>query len=313
MKLVEEQPGTVIDVKNILFATDFSEASEAALPYVAALGLRYGSHIHLAHVLPEVTFLRPGAPDPAVIGSIYEDTHSNAQEKMQRMADRLKGFPHSTHIRHGGIADVVAELVREAEIDLLVAGTHGRTGLGKLVMGSVAEEILRQSPCPVLTVGPHVVGALRSEKRRRDREVPPTRINVREILYATDFKQESHQAVAFAVSLAKEFRARLALLHVIEDYGDHLHERPGPIDIALRKLEDLVPQDAGLRYSPEALAEFGLPGESILQTAAERESDLIILGARRAEGHLKAATHLSAAVAHRVIVGASCPVLTVRG
>jgi len=310
MTILEQRPATAVEIKNVLFATDFSDASEAALPYVAALSLRYGSTIHLAHVLPDVTFLRPGAPDPAVMGSIYEDAHSGAQEKMQRLADRLKGFPHHTYLRHGETCEVLSEIISEQKVDLVIAGTHGRTGLGKMVMGSVAEEILRQASCPVLTVGPKVVGTV-TPAPRRDRELPPAQINIHQILYATDFKQESVEAVSHAVSLAREFRARLALLHVIEDYGDHLHERPGPIDDVLQKLQALVGEDAGLRYPPEILAQFGLPAESILQAASEREADLIVLGVRPANGHLGAATHFGRAVAHKVIVGATCPVLTV--
>jgi nucleotide-binding universal stress UspA family protein len=310
MTILEQRPATAVEIKNVLFATDFSDASEAALPYVAALSLRYGSTIHLAHVLPDVTFLRPGAPDPAVMGSIYEDAHSGAQEKMHRLADRLKGFPHHTYLRHGETCEVLSEIISEQKVDLVIAGTHGRTGLGKMVMGSVAEEILRRASCPVLTVGPKVVGTV-TPAPRRDRELPPAQINIHQILYATDFKQESVEAVSHAVSLAREFRARLALLHVIEDYGDHLHERPGPIDDVLQKLQALVGEDAGLRYPPEILAQFGLPAESILQAASEREADLIVLGVRPAIGHLGAATHLSRAVAHKVIVGATCPVLTV--
>jgi len=312
MNILEEKTDTAVELKNVLFATDFSEVSEAALPYVTALSLRYGSTIHLAHVLPEVTFLRPGAPDPAVMGSIYGDAHSDAQEKMQRIADRLKGFPHRTHLRHGKICEVLSEINSEQKIDLVIAGTHGRTGLGKLVMESVAEEILRVATCAVLTVGPKVVGAV-APVSRRDRDLPPAQINIRQILYATDFKQESLEAVSHAVSLAREFRARLALLHVIEDFGDHLHERPGPIDGVLQKFQGLVSDDAGLRYPPEILAQFGSPAESILQAAAEREANLIVLGVRPANGHMGAATHLGRAVAHKVIVGATCPVLTVHG
>jgi nucleotide-binding universal stress UspA family protein len=312
MRLLEQESTTAVAIKNILFATDFSEASEAALPYVAAFSSRFGSQIHLTHVLPDVTFLRPGAPDPAAIGSIYEDAHSGAQEKMRRLVRRLKDYPQRTYIRHGEIPQVVSDLVREQEIDLVVAGTHGRTGLGRLIMGSVAEEILRQAPCPVLTVGPNVVGAAVRNMAHRDRELPPPTVEIRDILYATDFKQRSNEAVTLAVSLAREFNARLGLLHVIDDYGDRLNEQPGPIDVALRKLRELMPEDVGLQHAPEALAQFGVPAESILQTAAERETDLIILGARPANGHLKAATHLGAGVAHRIIVGANCPVLTVR-
>src|SRR5690349_15364153 len=77
MAVMEQQSAiTLAAVKNVLFATDFSEASEAALPYVAAFSACYGSQIHLTHVLPEVTFLRPGVPDPAAIGFTYEDVHS---------------------------------------------------------------------------------------------------------------------------------------------------------------------------------------------------------------------------------------------
>ncbi len=313
MTLLEEQVASAISIKNILFATDFSGVSEAALPYAEALSLRYGSTVHVAHVLPEVTFLRPGAPDPAVMGSIYEDAHSLAQEKMQRVAEQLKGFPHHTYLRHGKPHEVLSEIIEEQEIDLLVAGTHGRTGLGKLVMGSVAEQILRQVTCPVLTVGPKVASAAKVTRSHGYRDVAPAPIAVRQVLCSTDFKQASLEAVSYAISLAGEFQARLTLLHVIEDYGDHLHDRPGPIDLALRKLEALVPAGADLKYPPEALVEFGVPCESILQIAAERDADLIVLGVQSAEGHLGAATHLGGGVAHKIIVGAHCPVLTVRG
>lgn len=313
MNLLEEKLETVVAIKNILFATDFSEVSEAALPYVTALSLRYGSTVHVAHVLPEATFVRPSPVDPALFGSIYEEAHSGAQEKIQRLSGRLRGFPHETYIRHGKVSDVLTEIIREQEIDLLVVGTHGRTGLGKLVMGSVAEEIFRQAPCPVLTVGPRVASVEQVVEARHDRDVRPVQIKFRRILFATDFQPESAKNVSYATSLAREFHAQLTLLHVIEDYGNHLHERPGPIDTALRKLEELVPEDAGLLYRPECLAEFGVPAELILQTAAEYDADLIVMGVRSAASHIGAATHLSGSSAHKVVVGANCPVLTVRG
>jgi len=313
VNLLEEKLESAVAIKDILFATDFSEVSESALPYVTALSLRYGSEVHIAHVLPEAAFVRPSPVDPTLFGTIYEQAHSGAQERIQRLADRLKGFPHHTYLRHGRVCDVLSEIIREQGIDLLVAGTHGRTGLGKLVMGSVAEEIFRQASCPVLTVGPRVAGANRVLEARHDHDVPPVQIKFRRILYATDFQPESAKTVSYAISLAREFQARLTLLHVIEDYGDHLHERPGPIDTALRKLEELVPVDAELRYRPEFVAEFGVPAELILQNATECNADLIVLGVRPAAGHIGAATHLGGSTAHKVVVGANCPVLTVRG
>lgn len=307
-----EKAQSLVAVKNVLFATDFSEASEAALPYAAAFSEYLGSQLHLTHVLPDVKFLRPGAPDPAVFGPIYEDAHSNAHDKMRRLSKRMKALPHQLYLRHGEIPTVVSAMVQELETDLVIAGTHGRTGLGRLIMGSVAEEILRQAPCPVLTVGPNVVGASVRNLGRLQRETKLSAAEIRDVLYATDFRQQSNEAAVLAASLANAFGAKLGMLHVVEDYGDHLSEDPGPVEASLKKLRDLLPADLDLEHEPELLAQFGVAADSILQTAAERESDLIVLGARPAGGHMKAATHLGAAVAHRIIVGANCPVLTVR-
>jgi nucleotide-binding universal stress UspA family protein len=307
-----EKARSLVAVKNVLFATDFSEASEAALPYAAAFSEYFGSQLHLTHVLPDVKLLRPGAPDPAVFGPIYEDAHGNAHDKMRRLSKRLKSAPHQVYVRHGDIARVVSDMVQELEIDLVIAGTHGRTGLGRLIMGSVAEEILRQAPCPVLTVGPNVVGASVRSLSRFARDAKLSAAEIRDVLYATDFRQQSNEAAVLAASVANAFGAKLGMLNVVEDYGDHLSEDPGPVEASLKKLRELLPTDLDLEHAPELLAQFGVAADSILQTAAERESDLIVLGARPANGHLKAATHLSAAVAHRIIVGANCPVLTVR-
>ncbi|HEV2716743.1 MAG TPA: universal stress protein [Terriglobales bacterium] len=309
MKLLEEKINTAISLKNILFATDFSEVSEAALPYVAAMSLRYGGMVHVAHVLPEINLVRPSAIDPVTIGSIYEDAHSGAQEKIQEVSVRLGSFPHRTYIRHGKVSEVLSEIIREHEIDLLVAGTHGRTAIGKLLLGSVAEEVFRTATCPVLTIGPKVP-KWTSSPHGGNREIPAADVEFRQILYATDFTPHSFAAASYAFSLAEEFRARLMLLHVIEEYGENLQDRPGPIDAALRKLEGLEPEHADLRWAPEPMVEFGSPADRILQTAAERDADLIVLGAR--PGHIDAAIHLPWATAHKVVAQANCPVLTVR-
>ena len=310
VKLLEEKGNTAVSLKNILFATDFSDVSEAALPFVAAMSLRYGGMVHVAHVLPVIDLVRPSAIDPATIGSVYEDAHSGTQERMQQLSLRLEGFPHHTYIRHGKVSEVLSDLIREHKIDLLVAGTHGRTGVGKLVMGSVAEQIFRTARCPVLTVGPKVPRLIKTRPRPSNEDIEPFSVEFHQILYATDFTSQSLAAASYALSLAQEFRSRLILLHVIEEYGDHLHERPGPIDVALRRLESLQPENADLRWAPTSMVEFGSPADRILQTATEREADLIVLGIR--PSHIEAATHLPWATAHKVVAWSNCPVLTVR-
>ena len=310
MKLLQERIGTEVGIKNILFATDFSAASDAALPYVTAVSMRYGSTVHVVHALPDPPVVRLGAPDPAVMGAIYEGVHSTAQERMQQIGDQLRGFPHHTYIRHGKVADVVADLIGTQNIDLIVLGTHGRTGLGKLLMGSVAEEIFRLSPVPVLTIGPGVHSDGERILTRHAHEVAPEQMNFRHILYATDLRPDKERGSSYAVSLARQFRASLTLLHVIEDYGDRLHEHPKPIDEALEQLRGLVPEE-GFRYEPELIARYGAPAETILQAAEESEADLIVLGVSPSVNRLMP-IHLGRSTAHRVVVGANCPVLTVR-
>jgi nucleotide-binding universal stress UspA family protein len=311
VELLQEKINTAISLKNILFATDFSEASETALSYAAAMSLRYGGMVHVAHVLPELNVVRPSPIDPITIASIYEDAHSGTQEKMQRLSLRLKGFPHHTYIRHGKVSRVLSQVIDENQIDLLVAGTHGRTGVGKLLLGSVAEEIFRTATCPVLTVGPRVQKLVGSPHYLADDEIMPTNVEFRRILYATDFTPDSLAAARYAFSLAREFGTRLTLLHVLEEFGEHLHDRPGPIDAALLQLKKLSREEKGLRHAPETLVEFGSPATSILETARQRVADLIVLGVR--SDHIDASTHLPWAIAHKVVARASCPVLTVRG
>lgn len=201
---------------------------------------------------------------------------------------------------------MISEFVAKQHIDLLVLGTHGREGIGKLAMGSVAESLLRQSSCPVLTVGPKACGRIKQEFDETGKDIRPAEIELKHIIFAVDFSPESLAAAPFAVSLAEEFQARLALLHVIKRHGSAPIERP------LERLESLIPEEAALWCRPEPIVKFGFPAEQILQTAADSNSDLIILGVRSAQSRFGTATHFPWSVAHKVIANASCPVLTVR-
>ncbi len=310
MKLLEVSSHSGISLKNILLATDFSEASAAALPYAAAIGRRYGSQLHVVHMLSPA-YIIPSVPDsPVTPDSIHEAAHADAQQQMDALAASLKNLAHHTYVGEGEVWDGLSEIIRTQEIDLVIVGTHGRSGVGKLLLGSKAEEILRQAPCPVLTVGPKVSGraklpALAAEAK----EIAPVEIAVRQIVYATDFSPESLAAAPFATSLAQEFQARLTLLHVIEKFTDK-DRRPKPLELMLQRLEKLVPEEARLWCSPRPSVQFGPPAECILQEALTSRADLIVLGVRAAAGHLGAATHLPWTTAHKVIANAHCPVLT---
>lgn len=301
---------SALSVKNVLFATDFSSSSEAALPYAAAICRHFGSALHIAHVLSDASVLMmTGGVDYVSLSTIYEDAEAEAKEKLERISSHVEGIPHHIYVRHGQVWENLSGLVDEEKIDLIVLGTHGRSGLGKLLLGSVAENILRHAPCPVLTVGPKVSGGAKLPAfENHGRDLAPVELELKQILFATNFAQNSACVAQEAVSLAEEFSSRLTLLHVIEDYTQ-LGSRPGPMEDGVRRLHDLIPRNAALQYSPETLLEFGSAWKSILKAATDRAADLIVLGAR--SNQAVGTTHLPSTAQH-VIAQAQCPVLTIR-
>ncbi len=289
---------TRVALKNILFTTDFSPAADAALPFAIQIARRYGAKLHGVHVRP--FDLYTGVP-PASWPVLAEETEKAIKENTERLENELRDVPHNIVVGQGDIWEVLATVIQENDIDLIVLGTQGRTGIEKMLMGSVAEEIFRRAMCPVMTVGPHV-------------SVDPARaVEMHQILYATNLKPESQAATPYAVSLAEENQACLTLLHVCENLktGDLL-DPAQYIEPTLRVLGSLVPEEAGLWCRPECIVETGDPAEKILEVAERRQADLIVLGVRGEKGVPGAATHLDRAIAHKIVVGARCPVLTVR-
>jgi nucleotide-binding universal stress UspA family protein len=300
-----------LEVKNVLFATDFSATSEAALPYATAICRRFGSTLHMAHVLSDAGLLMmSGGVDYVSMGTIYEDAENEAEEKLEEISAHLETIPHRSYVRHGQVWKNLAVVVEANGIDLIVVGTHGRTGLGKLLLGSVAEDILRHAQCPVLTIGPRVSGRAKLPTfRNHGSDLAPVELDVQQIIFATNFSNSAPRLAEEAVALAVTFRSRLTMMHVMEDYT-RLGSKPEPIAESLRRLKDLIPPDAELQYIPETLLEFGHAPERILKTAEQREADMIVLGARSSAD--VGSTHLPFSLAPHVIAEAHCPVLTIR-
>jgi nucleotide-binding universal stress UspA family protein len=293
-------PGQRIWLNSILYLTDFSAPSEAALPFCVALAREYGAVVHALHVLTPTTFSYT-TPDlmPATIRAAEE----TAEYELQRLEARLDGVGHdSSFKRAADVWPAVDDAIHENKADLIVLGTHGRTGAQKLLMGSVAEEIFRRAPVPVLTIGPHVNRGLHNAAR------------FRRILYATDFTPESLAAAPWAISMAQENQAHLLLLNVMRPRELQAHERCAEETIAnaMHHLHELVPPSAELWCRPEAFVQYGDPAGKILESAQELAADLIVLGLRNATGYIGPTTHLARTTAQSVVARAHCPVLTVR-
>jgi len=305
------KPVSALSVKNVLFASDFSVTSEAAFPYATSICRRFGSTLHLVHVLSDAGLLMmTGGVDYVSMGTIFEDAQNEAMEKLEKISAHLETIPHRRYVRHGQVWKNLALIVEANDIDLIVVGTHGRTGLGKLLLGSVAEDILRHAPCPVLTVGPKVSGRAKLPAfRSQQTDVAPAELDLRQIVFATNFGSGAPRLAQEAVALANEFHARLSVMHVMEDYS-RLGSKPEPIAEALRLLKELLPPETELQYIPETLLDFGHAPERILKAAEERDADIIVLGARGS--HDVGSTHVPWSVAPHVIAQAHCPVLTIR-
>ena len=289
---------TRVALRNILFGTDFSSVSEAALSYALSLARRYDSQVYVAHVIrPDAYQLVP----PDAMGSVLEQTRRYAEQKMADLliSGRLRGIPHQVLLGQGDLWPVLSDMLAKHEIDLIVVGTHGRTGVRKLLLGSAAEEIFRLSRCPVLTVGPRVLSEA------------PTETDLRQILYATDFAPTSERAAAYALSLAQEHQAHLTLLHVVQEHSDiSPHNKARLTGFFSRRLQEMVSEEAELWCDPEFAVEFGVPADCILKVAGDRQAHLIVLGVRRSATF---AGHLPPATAYKVVCQGQCPVLTVRG
>jgi nucleotide-binding universal stress UspA family protein len=288
---------TRIQLNNILFATDFSPAADAAAPYATGLAKRYGATLHALHVRPPV--INPMTPPESWEG-LEEAAEVETEIATRKLLDILPGIQPEILINEGDLWSNISAAIEECHIDLLVVGTRGRSGIRKLLLGSIAEEIFRASPCPVLTVGPYL-------------SAEPSRAGTfTHILFATDFSAESLAAAPYAVSLAQEYEAHLTLLHVIEEpkVCDLVHpsELRSP---SLRLLHELLPPRGQRQFQVDRVVECGRPAEKILEFAVNSRADLIVLGVRQPRGLSGPATHLPFATAHKIVSQAGCPTLTV--
>ncbi|MFB3917640.1 MAG: universal stress protein [Terriglobales bacterium] len=270
---------TFPQLKNILFATDFSHCSAAALQYARSVAQHYGSTIRVVHVV---------ASEGGRIISIDRDTaHQKATSDMKKFlgSHPLHGIAHEAWIARGSAAEVLARLIQQENIDLLALGTYGHHRPAEPGLGSVAAELVRSAGCPLLTV------RLPSQATR----VPE---RFQRILYATDFSSGSLGALPLAVSLAIRNNSHLILLHVdcARVTCDWLQEAAFE-----QRLTRLVPPTVERFCSIEPVIELGPVAERIVSAAKERDATVIVMGANGAAG-----------TASAVVAGAHCPVMTVR-
>jgi nucleotide-binding universal stress UspA family protein len=284
---------TALSLKNILLATDFSPGSETAVKYAQAIARRHTSRVHAIHVDSPDSY---SLLDPDAFSITFDGPEANAKNVLDVLHGLLTGLPSQTPLRQGAVWEVISDVVERNEIDLLMLASHGRHGIPRLVLGSIAEDVFRNVSCPVLTVGPDVKPCNSGDMK------------IKKVLLATHFEAGS-TAPAHAALLCNEFGAELTVLHVADENKTASNGRNGK-DLA-QQLTSVVPQEVGLWRKPVCVLKYGLPSANILEMAKQMRADLIVLGARHPEP-ARINSHLPWATAARVIAEAECPVLTVR-
>jgi len=287
-----------IEIRRILCPTDFSDFADRALALAIPVARWSHAAITILHVRPpadadgDAARRRPGRRTSLPPAACLQACARRAQNA---------GVGIETLLRDGDASREILACATRLGSDLLVMGTHGRSGFERWVMGSVAEKVLRKAACPVLTVGAGT---------RELHALDP-------ILCAVDFSASSCRALDYAVSFAQAARVRLEVLHVVESMPsvdahpaiDIAAHRRWLIDEAYRALHELVPDEAREAGRVEESVTFGKAYAEILRVARDAESGLVVLGTRGREAVDLA---LFGSTTNQVVRAAPCPVLSVR-
>ena len=282
-----------VSFKNILFLTDFTPASRTAFSYAVALARHFGARLYPAHAV--VPFV-PTELDAPVVPDVLTMMEAGKKAQLSDLVERT-GLPNTILVTQEAIEDAVPRWINEHGIDLIVMGTHGRKGVDRMFLGSTAEAIVRIATCPVLTVGPGVVLHGAGE------------LEIRKILFATSLQKEDEPAASYAVSFAREEKADLTVLHVLQTPAETQEDWKIIAESARDAMKELVPISDDLAGKTRFFVEPGDAATEILEYAKNISPGLIVLGL---EGSPKTSTHFRRGVAYKVISSAPCAVLTVR-
>ena len=279
----------------ILFASEFP-ANEKA--FALAQAAEFGSDLVIFHVYDSVDIAAQEAT--AIPPDNYAQTRDLIRDRKQRFEPLGQrsgnlGVHCTTVVRHGLAAEQILAFLRKRKIDHVVMGTHSPGPIGKLLVGSVAEEVLRNSPVPVDIVGPNVIeGAYRH-------------FSARTILCSVGAPESSRVVAQFAAELAAHHKASLILQHVIphQERDEILAGRTlGQIEA---ELPSLIPPNLKHKVGVQTRAVLGDPTEELLYQGRAQHANLIVLGAQSAS-HFAAVSR--AGIFYKVLAYAQCPVIT---
>ena len=322
-----------IEPKKIMCAIDFSEFTDMVLTYGKSLAQEFDSKLFLCHVTSQTYMVSGHMPAYVDYTSIETEHIQQSKDRLEKMAETL-AFDCEILVSAGHPADQIEKMAQDHKIDMVIAATHGGSGIKRFLIGSVTDRLMKILACPLLV--------LHSREHTSNLSVKEG-IKLERILVGCDFSPDSKLAFDYALSLAQEFQTHLYLAHVIRsteqieltasdymklqegDYigwnrseyldlqknisGDKLQKRNTLLTRLEKQLLNMVPEDSRNWCTPTTIFLEGQPYTELIKYAAHKEVDMIVLGVR---GHSLLERFVVGSTTDRVISRASCPVLTVR-
>jgi nucleotide-binding universal stress UspA family protein len=302
----KEDLGMRVQLKQIICTTDFSDFSNNAVPYAIALAREFKSKVYFCHVID----LSSAAVYGEAVLALEEQQKRMIAYAREELAALLADHEIDWEplITVGSPAHEIARLAAEKGVDLTITASHGRSGLKRLILGSVTERLMRTLACPLLVVRGTDGGFVKTSDQQ---------IRIKSILVGCDFSADSTLAFDHALSLAQEFQSELHLAHVIQPpvyenliktSAECRDDEQSLRDQLLEKLTSLVPEESRSWCTPVTNLLAGQPHEELIKYAVVHDIDLIVLGVR---GQSLVETLYVGSTTDRVIRRAPCPVLSV--
>lgn len=299
----------MIEFKQVLCPVDLSEASVRSLAHAAAVARWYDAQLTVLHVIPTFESLQVRGELGMPVGPVTSMAREQALDEVRQALDLMVKAPDAiVVVETGDASTAIVDQAVSKRADLIVMGTHGRRGFKRLILGSVTETVLREAPCPVLTVPQAAHGA--------DAEA----VIFKRILCPIDFSPSALQALGFALDLARQADGIVTLLHIVEwlaeedtvavpqfNTAEYRQQLAGDAEARLR---GLVAEESRTWSEIDIVTHFGRAHREILRVAEAKPADLIVMGA---QGRGGIGLAVFGSTTQQVVRGAACPVLTVRG
>jgi nucleotide-binding universal stress UspA family protein len=295
----------MLKIKLILCPVDFSEFSVTAYRYAISVAEHYQAKLVAQHIVELWRYPSAGfAASAALYDEFCQSVRESGKEQLQEL---VKNYTHNgiqlELIVHQGMApDSILSFAQAQKADLIVMGTHGQRGYDRLMLGSVTDRVMRRASCPVLAVRNPPRDLMIADKDGRHVH------RLRQILFCTDFSENSERALNYAISATEEYDAELTLLHVLEEVPNPTR-REKAISAATERLDKLIPPEARKTLKIKTVVSIGKPYRQIIQFAVEEQIDMVAMGVW-GRGALDLAVFGS--TTYRVMQLGPCPVLAVR-